>query len=373
MSRILLVSASMGAGHDAAAAELGRRLEAAGHPSTRVDVLDLLPSPTGAALRAFYRTTVRRLPALYAGLYAVFFRPGGGPRPGSAPLAALAEERLLDVVRQADARAVVPVFHLAAQLAGRMRADGSLPVPSSVVVTDFAVHRQWLHPGNDLYLCLTREAAERVRQASGRPAVASGPLVARRFGESPGTGRRQWRPAVPGRPPVLVSAGAWGVGTRLAATARLLSGAGYQPVVLCGTDTRLRGRLSRTCDAVALGWVDDMPGLMASARALIDNAAGQTALEALAAGLPVIGYRPIPGHGAEGVRAMAALRLSEHAHDPWELLQALDTLTGPGPARARRVAAGRELFAAADDPVACLEWLTSRPARTAGPGRDRGR
>ncbi len=95
---------------------------------------------------------------------------------------------------------------------------------------------------------------------------------------------------------------------------------------------------------LALGWVTDMPGLLHAARALVDNAAGQTAVQALAAGLPVVGHRPIPGHGAQGVRRMAALGVSEVAEDDAALLGVLRRLTAPGPARRERIAAGRALF-----------------------------
>jgi hypothetical protein len=127
------------------------------------------------------------------------------------------------------------------------------------------------------------------------------------------------------------------------------------PVVLCGGNSRLRRALSASRHAVALGWVDEMPALMAATRVLIDNAADQTAAEALAAGLPVVGYRPIPGHGADAVRRMAELGLSDHVHDPRGLLRSLDTLSVPGPARERRIAAGRALFAAGG--ISSLETL----------------
>ncbi|MFB7915679.1 galactosyldiacylglycerol synthase [Streptomyces sp. NPDC056061] len=343
--RFLVLSAGMGSGHHAVAAELTRRLEAGGGRTTTVDVLDLLPAGVGSGLRAFYRTVIRRLPAVYAGLYAAFFQGSGGPRPGSSPLAALAERRLLELVAQQEADVVVPVFHLAAQLTGGLRARGALTAPSAVVITDFAVHRQWLHPGNDLHLCLTADVARRVRRAVRRPAVVSGALVAPRF-HVPAPSAADWRRRIgsPGRPPVLVSTGAWGAGARVVDTARLLASAGYGPVVLCGNNARLRRGVARVDHARALGWVDDVRGLMAVSRALVDNAAGQTALEALAAGLPVVGYRAIPGHGSEGVHRMAAHGFSDHARDPWALLRALDDVTAAGPVRERRLSAARALF-----------------------------
>ncbi|MFE3901776.1 galactosyldiacylglycerol synthase [Streptomyces sp. NPDC059153] len=346
--RFLILSAGMGSGHHAVAAELARRLEAGGGRTTTVDVLDLLPPGIGSGLRSFYRSVICRMPVVYAGLYTAFFRAGGGPRPGSAPLAALAERRLLKLVAQKRPDVVVPVFHLAAQLTGGLRSRGALAAPSAVVITDFAVHRQWLHPGNDLHLCLTPDLAHQVRRAVRRPAVTSGALVAPRF-HAPAPTAAEWRRRLdlPGRPPVLISTGAWGAGAHLAQTTRLVASAGYRPVVLCGTNTRLRRDLSRIAHADARGWVDDMPGLMTAARALIDNAAGQTALEAMAVGLPVVSYRPIPGHGREGARRMAEHGLTDYAPDPWALIRALDNVTASGPARERRITAARGLFSGA--------------------------
>lgn len=359
MSRLLVLGASMGSGHDAVADELSRRLRAAGHEAVHADVLDLLPGSIGAGVRGFYRSAIRHVPVVYAGIYAAFFRAGGGPRPGSAPLAALAEDRLRAEVAVRGADAVVAVFHLAAQLTGRMRARGRLTVPSAVVITDFAVHRQWLHRGNDLTLCLTPRIARDVGRRLGRPAAVCGPLLPDRFHPHP-DGEVYWRQrlaAADRRPPVLLATGAWGVGSRLEETAGLLSGAGFLPVALCGRNDRLRRRLSKVPGTVALGWVDDMPGLMAAAAALVDNAAGQTALEALAVGLPVIGYRPIPGHGVEGVRAMAALGLTEYAADSWQLMQSLDRITSGDPVRERLTRAGRNLFRG--DVVRPLERLAA--------------
>ncbi len=345
--RLLVVSASMGSGHDTVAAELARRARAAGREAHVVDVLALLPYGLGAGLRGFYQGAVRHCPWVYAGIYDVFLRPGSRPRPSGTPLARLASDRLMRLVRETRADVVVPVFHLAAQLTGHLRARGVLRVPSAVVVVDFAVHRQWLHPGNDLHLCVTREAADEVGRALGRPAEATGPVVAPGFftgGPGAAGWRRRFERHGPGRPAVLVSAGAWGAGAELAGTARLLAAHGFLPVVLCGRNERLRRELSGVPGVLTPGWVSDMPELLHACAALVDNAAGQTAVQALAAGLPVVGYRPLPGHGAEGVRRMAALGVSDHAPDEAGLLRSLTRLTERGPVRERRIAAGRALF-----------------------------
>ncbi|MEZ0156489.1 galactosyldiacylglycerol synthase [Streptomyces althioticus] len=341
----------MGAGHDTVARELVRRARAQGHEADTVDLMRLLPYGTGPGLRAFYRTSVRHAPWVYDGLYRAFLRPGDHTRPSGVPLARLAAEGLERLVARTGADLVVPVFHLAAQLTGHLRTLGRLRVPSVVFVLDFAVHRQWLHPGNDACLCLTDQAADDVRRAvPGTHVETTGPVVAPEF-SAPAPGADDWRKRferyAPGRPPVLLSAGAWGAAAGLGETARLLTGAGYLPVVLCGRNQALRSRTARVRGTLALDWVTDMPGLLHAVRALVDNAAGQTAAQALAAGLPVVGHRPLPGHGAEGVRRMAALGLSEAADDGSALLDVLGRLVTEDPGeRERRAARGRAVFRA---------------------------
>jgi UDP-N-acetylglucosamine:LPS N-acetylglucosamine transferase len=304
----------MGGGHDAIAGELARRLAEAGVDAEVVDVLALLPLRLGPALRRWYGWMVRRAPWMYALIYRVFFTSAPGRRSRAQPLTVLAAARLRGRLRRDPVDEVVSTFHLAAQAAGHLRERGRLPARSTVLFTDFAVNRLWLHPGNDLYLCPHPGMAAAVAARTGRPARCNAPVV-----------RRGFRPAT-GRPDdrlVLISAGSWGVGEP-GRTARALTGP-YRPLVLCGRNEELRRRLG----TLALGWRDDMAELMASAYALVDNVAGLTCQEAFAAGLPVICYRPIPGHGRDNARAMERAGVSVFARDPAELRAALNRLGDP--------------------------------------------
>ncbi|GAA0283928.1 galactosyldiacylglycerol synthase [Actinomadura nitritigenes] len=350
--RLLILTAGMGAGHDAVAGELGRRLAPHGVEVSVVDVLDLVPLRLGHALRRAYAGAIRSAPWLYAAVYRAFFvsrRPGPLRPPPPSPLTALIAARLHRRVREVPPDAVVSTFHVAAQAAGRLRGAGGLDAPSLVLVTDFAVHRMWLHPGNDRYLCPDKAAARAVTAATGRPASMCAPLVPPEF-HRPDVreGRERLRRASgagPDEPVVLISAGAWGVG-RVVEAAGVLSASGrYRPVVLCGRNGHLRRRILGTGLAPALGWRDDVAELMAGAYALVDNAAGMTCREAFACGLPVISYRPIPGHGRDGARAMARGGLSVYAHSPAELVEALDRLKD-GALRRTRAARVDALFSA---------------------------
>ncbi len=349
--RFVILSARMGAGHDAVAAELARRLVRRGHRTQTIDVLDLLPVRAGVALRAFYATAIRHVPVVYDAIYRAYFIPspphGDGRGGDTAPIVLPAARALRRRLAADPPDALVSTFHLGAQICGRLRHAGALRVPSAVVITDFAVHRQWVHPGNDLYLCPTPQTAEDVRRMGGQGALAVGPVVADAFHDPTGpAGAEVFAGAAPGRVPVLLSTGAWGVGSQLAETAALLAADGWLPVVMCGRRRALRWRLDRVPGTVALGWVRDVPALMSAVEVLVMNAAGQTAAQALAAGVPVVGYRPIAGHGAHSVRRMAESGLCVPAGSPRDLLWTLRELAFDGPVRRARIDVGRALFTA---------------------------
>jgi hypothetical protein len=44
-------------------------------------------------------------------------------------------------------------------------------------MTELEAHRQWLHAGNDLYLCHTEEIAAGISKQTGCLAAGNGPLV----------------------------------------------------------------------------------------------------------------------------------------------------------------------------------------------------
>jgi sugar phosphate isomerase/epimerase len=82
-------------------------------------------------------------------------------------------------------------------------------------------------------------------------------------------------------------------------------------------------------------------------------------MEAFAAGLPVVSYRPIAGHGKDNAADMARAGVAELASSPAELMAVLDEVTGSR--RQVLVDAGRAMFAG--DPAAQVEHLADRHAR----------
>ncbi|MER7611208.1 hypothetical protein ABT361_05680, partial [Nonomuraea wenchangensis] len=68
---MLILTASMGSGHDGVAAELAARLAAENAEARIIDVLLLFPLRLGTALRRGYRWMILRAPWLYELIYQV--------------------------------------------------------------------------------------------------------------------------------------------------------------------------------------------------------------------------------------------------------------------------------------------------------------
>ena len=358
--RVLVVSGSIGAGHDGAAHELAARLRAAGVGVDVRDFLAALPAPWPRLLRDGYALSVDRAPVLFEQLFRRLESDGPLQRL-MLTVSRLGEPAMLTWLRQARYDAVVSTYPLASQCLGGLRGRGLAPQPLVTYLTDPAVHRSWVHRAVDLHLTVTAAAA---RQGSARYGLAmseAGPLVPARFATTVDSRQRQalrselGLPA--GQPVALLVAGSLGLGD-VTASARHVARAGVLPVVLCGRNAGLRRRVARVPGARALGWRDDVHELMQLADVLVHNAGGLSFTEALVAGLPAVSYRCIPGHGQANAAVLADAGLAPWAHSPAQLAAALS----------RQLAAGRRTGELRDPAQTVLRLLptSARPlARSA--------
>jgi UDP-N-acetylglucosamine:LPS N-acetylglucosamine transferase len=321
----------MGAGHDGAADELARRLHERGHDAVVVDFLDAMPLRIGPLLRIIYGWQLRSAPWSYEASYRLWSWIPALCLPLVSLIGMLTGHRLRRWIERERADLVISTYPLASLAFGRDRRRGKVRVPVATFVTDFAVHPLWTHPGIDLHLCVHRQSADAAAQQTNGPATAPGPAVPPRFPEGASRRAEVRRTLGVGEDEgiVLLMAGSWGVGDLEATFDDVVATGRYTPLVVCGRNERLRKRLSGKGVGHVLGWTDDMPGLMAAADALVENAGGLTCMEAFAAGLPVVSFRPIAGHGKQNALEMDRAGVAALALTVADLGPMLDRATGP--------------------------------------------
>jgi UDP-N-acetylglucosamine:LPS N-acetylglucosamine transferase len=322
--RVHVVSGSFGAGHDSAAREIAARFREEGSEVTVHDVVDFFPVGLGRVVRASYLWQIRHEPGSWGALLRVLAHEGAAYRATVRALS-LASRLLLRAVAGADL--VVSTHPFASQVLGELRRTGRLDCPAVTYLTDASVHTLWVHRDIDLHLALHEVTADQAAAYGGAVAVIA-PLVPERLrGHELGAGERAALRAELGLHPTLplamVVGGSLGIGA-LAEAARDVAATGLaQPVVLCGTNRDLMSRVRLVPGAAALGWRDDFPRLLDLAAVEVQNSGGFMSREAVAAGVPVVSYRCLPGHGEANAAAMEQAGLAPWARDESELARHL--------------------------------------------------
>lgn len=156
-ARVVILSATVGQGHEGAARELARRLRARGVVAEVHDYLDALPRAGRWVLRDLYGPTVQHAPRVFEWLFGALEQRGWVQRL-TAWVCRTARRTVLGWSRGADV--VVSTYPLAAQTVGALRQAGALDAPAITFLTDPAAHRQWCHPGVDRHLTVTAATAE---------------------------------------------------------------------------------------------------------------------------------------------------------------------------------------------------------------------
>jgi processive 1,2-diacylglycerol beta-glucosyltransferase len=321
---VLVISGSVGAGHDGAADELISRLNSLGVPTVRRDYLDALPRFCRFVLRDGYEISVGHFPWFFDWLFASLERPGWVQKV-TLGLCRVARRSVRRWVGEHPV--VVSTYMLASQTLGQLKQAGALDAVLVTFLTDPAVHRMWVHSAVDHHVTVTEATARMGRTVYRTPMTPVGGLVSSRFAGGRDALRRSRLRAELGLSAhdlvVLVVAGSLGLG-EVPHTVRTISSSGVARVlVLCGRNERLRKELSREDGVIALGWRDDVHDLMAAADVLVHNAGGLSLTEALTAGLPAVTFRPIPGHGVANAQVLADAGLAPWPKDVPELVDAI--------------------------------------------------
>jgi UDP-N-acetylglucosamine:LPS N-acetylglucosamine transferase len=330
--RVVIITASVGGGHDGPARELARQLTARHVAVEIVDLVHLAPAGSGRALRSLFRAQLTCAPQTWGRWFQRLDQPGV-PLPAAIRMLIAATAARINKVLAGDrtyppADLAISTFPLGGHLLAAARRTGPC-LPTVTYITDPAVHRLWLAPGTDRYLTTWLETARELSAVvptgdiPRRNVVVEGvfPAVRPEFRSADlrSDGRIRTRLGLPPGRLALLSSGSWGVGAVLRTALDVAQCTDLTPVVVCGRNAALRRHVARVPGVVAVGWVDDMAALMRICDVAVLNSGGLTLAEATVCGLPVIHYRPLPGQGVANAQFGARTGASPWCAAPEQL------------------------------------------------------
>jgi processive 1,2-diacylglycerol beta-glucosyltransferase len=308
--KVLILSASAGAGHLRAAEALERaflQMNAA-EEVRHVDTLDYTNKIFRHLYSKAYIEMVNKMPEVLGWLYDHLDKPWKNERRRLA-LDKLNTRPFIKMLKEYQPDVTVCTHFLPAEIISWLKAKKRIACRQSIVVTDFDVHAMWLcHHYEHYFVALdeTRLHLEKLGIPPGKITVSGIPIDPL-FAEV--KNKREMRDKHGLRPEattILLSAGGFGVGPMENILKSLINElrSPAQIVALCGRNQKLRHRVEQLAASIppgsqlsikAVGYTNAMDEYMSASDILLGKPGGLTTSEALAKELIFVIVNPIPG------------------------------------------------------------------------------
>jgi processive 1,2-diacylglycerol beta-glucosyltransferase len=341
--RVLLLSASSGAGHVRAAQALEKAFLARG--DCEVEHIDAIAYVSKLFQRAYdktYISLVRRAPGLMGVIYDRTDQPWQHPRRRLA-LDRVNSQPMIRLLKRAQPDLCVATHFLPAEIIAWLIAKKKLHAKNAIVVTDYDVHAMWLCRTVGRYYVAIPEAAEYLagigvsRDIVRVAGIPVDPLFAVPLGRSAARTKLKLDAK---SPILLLAAGGYGIGPLEQLVRDLLAlQKPWQLVAIAGKSEKMKKHLDEIASSagtlaggsprlVPLGFTSQMDQYMAAADLLVGKAGGLTTSEALARHLPMVLIEPIPGQEVRNadhlLEAGAAIRCNNLPAAAWKIAKLLD-------------------------------------------------
>lgn len=308
MPRILVLSASVGAGHLRAAEAIEAALRQT-VPDAHVENIDVLTLTNGLFRRLYgkaYLDLANNAPHLLGYLYDLLDRPSrSGKNRGDRFRLAWQKLNLRKLIRLYEQPwdLVINTHFLPAEILASLRRDGRSRTPQVTVTTDFETHRLWVHQPCEHYFTATEEGADTLRHW-GVPAEAisvTGIPIHPACAAPKDCRALRAKFGLDERPVVLQLAGGFGVGPIEKLYRALLEvPQPLQVVVGAGRNAKVKADLEsvavpRRHSARILGFTTELDEWMRVAELVVSKPGGLTTSETLACGAVMVIVNPIPG------------------------------------------------------------------------------
>jgi processive 1,2-diacylglycerol beta-glucosyltransferase len=332
--RVLILYVRAGVGHERAAravAEAMRQMDPRSEPILH-DALEFSALPLRILYASSYNRMLARTPRVWGMVYNRTGTPPHGFRARSRTrLTMLFCQDFMGAVDRLKPDSILCTQFLPSEVYATLREQGRLSVPVMTAITDFQVHPIWVYRGMDRYFVATQTTKDQLVDTGEIPPErikVTGIPIDPRFAVP--IAKEDARRALgldpdPSRMTVLGMSGGFGWGPMEQAFEVILSLPDrVQALVICGRNERLRRKLEIRArgleDRIKVhGFSERVDLLMAAADVMVGKSGGLTTSEAMARGLPMIVFRPIPGQEERNCDFLQEAGAGVRVHDYEEL------------------------------------------------------
>ena len=313
LKKILLLSASSGAGHTRAAQAIEKAFNEANdeggvvHEIRHIDTLDFTNRVFRSLYSKAYIDVVNKLPEVSGWFYDKLDKPWENERRRLA-LDKLNTRPFVKLLREYQPDMIICTHFLPAEIVSWLKAKERIASRQAIVVTDFDVHAMWLCHHYEQYFVAIDEARaylEALAIPNNKISVSGIPVDPVFTLHKDKRDMRRKHGLAPDQTTILMSAGGFGVGALgqlITALVPLQHPA--QIVAICGRNEDLKKRVSELAADIGadarvtvkpVGYTHEMDEFMTASDLVVGKPGGLTTSEALVKGLVLVIANPIPG------------------------------------------------------------------------------
>ena len=337
--RFLIVTASVGSGHEKAAAAISQGISDA-YPDAFVRTVDFMAKSTSwlnAFMKACYLNMLNFMPNLYEFIYNFT----AGPKRGSliqTIMAAVMAQTMKGLINEHQPDVIICTHPFPADAVSHLSYKWRKRFLSAAQITDYSVHPMWVCPNMNLYFVACSSMREAlaaegitkstihvtgipVDKAFSRPVE---PEILKAFKKHYGISGSM--------PVILIMGGGLGLGGISSSLDKLEKvGQRLQLLVVAGRNRELahqaRAKIEHSHHIIKVwDYTDEIRIMMECADLLVSKPGALTLTEAMLAGLPMLLHEPIPGPETDNAIYMSDCGIARWIHSEEELAVAIEEL-----------------------------------------------
>lgn len=330
--RVLFISAPIGAGHIRAAQAVSQILrEKHAYQTELCNVFDFFPQLIGTTILAVYLKILDIFPALYAAAYS-WGNQSKMALLGRELISRFLAKRMLQYIDKFQPAIIVCTHATPAGLVAWLKKRGLITVPTMAVITDFVVHRLWVYPEVDYYFVAHEAMSGYLQQheITAQAITVTGIPIDSSFSQTTNKSELLAKLGlVPERKIIMIMGGGAGA-LPIASIVNVCEQIDepLQLIAITGKNQVLYRELMQLAQGSkhavkVLGFVDNVHEFMSVADLLISKPGGMSSAEALAKGLPLVIFRPIPGQEEANTQFLLNSRVAIRADSLSDLKELL--------------------------------------------------
>jgi len=323
---VLILSANLGTGHYQVSGALKSRLVKE-RPDLNIVIYDFFDH-VDPLLKHLIRFSYEQIIKHFTYGYQWFYEATRNLSPNSRlnqTVHAVGRQKLMETLERLSPGVVVCTFPNPAGVVSAIKIRENIDIPLITVITDVAVHSQWVHPNVDAYLVATEIVAEGLRRINVPSEIIHVTGIPLRDGfERQASSNESWHKYKlnPDLFTLMVMGGGGGFLSGAETICSMLSTASIpiQILAVTGTNHTMYKKLHQLSSISlvpirVLGFVENIAELMEMSDLLLTKAGGVTIFEALAKNLPAIIHNPLPGHESGNVHFLLSHNCAVLAND----------------------------------------------------------